>query len=741
MTAAFIQGNKTAQASGGALTIAAAYATIGQTLGNCNVVCITAFRTTTGVPTISSVADTSGNVYRRIVGNAYDNFNYVSGGWVTQEIWYSPNIAAASAGSNTVTATFSSTASQYSAILIHEISGVDTYAPLLAQAHDFNGSNNATMVSGTVFAPGGSAIVFAYFSIGNAFSAVGSGYTLAEETTDTGQATEYQIVTGGFFSPTMTQTPAGDATGLSVVFGVPPPPPPKTQQRSPRFPPPFPIPGVALLGGGILAAAQPVASAALVALLAGVGAMTADPSGSIGALVDTMSGTGALTATVGGAGALACTMGAVGGMTATGQTALADVGAVATQVRAPGFPLSAPIPGVPLLGTGVLAVGGATPGPLAATLAGVGALSATLAASGALTDTMAGSGALSATLSGAGALSDTMNGVGALTATVGGAGALTDTMNGVGAITATLGAAGALVDTMAAVGALSGTIAGAGELDAVMTGSGALNATLAGAGALSCTMAGVGALLATVAALPPATPMFTSRRALGYPPSAPLPGIVRLGTGVLQTPPVSAPGAMIANMTGVGAMTATPSGAGAAVGTFAGVGGLTASAAGGGGLSGTFVGVGALAGTLGGAGGLADTMAGVGALTATPSSPGALVATLAGIGAMTAALTGSGALGSTMGGVGALGASLTGGNSLVATLAGTGAFVGVIVGAGAAASTMAGTGALAASMAGALRATFAGVGALSAMGVAPAGPFLFNLSDSALLRFDLDDEG
>jgi hypothetical protein len=279
----------------------------------------------------------------------------------------------------------------------------------------------------------------------------------------------------------------------------------------------LPIPGLVPLGTGILSAPQgqsPISATmvgvgsltasltgagALADVMAGVGSLTANLGGS-GALADVMVGVGTLTATLGGAGALSSTMAGVGTFLATLSGISSDVGAIRTQLRPLTLTLAAPIPGLVLLGQGILsAPQPLPPGFMTVAMSGVGTLTATLLGSGALASTMAGIAALSATLGGSGALADVMAGTGSLTATLSGTGGIAATMAGMGALVASLGGSGALVATMAGVGALNATLSSGPQ--STMAGIGSLSAALAGAGALSGTFVGIGSLSANLTAL------------------------------------------------------------------------------------------------------------------------------------------------------------------------------------------------------------------------------------------------
>ena len=94
--------------------------TAAQTAGDLNVV-VVGWNDSTA--TVSSVTDRKGNAYTRVVGPT------TISGVLSQSIYYAKNIAAAAAGANIVTVTFS-TAADYPDIRILEYSGADPSNPV-----------------------------------------------------------------------------------------------------------------------------------------------------------------------------------------------------------------------------------------------------------------------------------------------------------------------------------------------------------------------------------------------------------------------------------------------------------------------------------------------------------------------------------------------------------------------------------------------------------------------------------
>lgn len=132
---AFVQAANSGTPAGSATSKTANFASA-QTASNLNAVMISYGATGTAVTqTVSSIIDSSGNVY--VQGTPRTNFIATSGDGDSIQIWYCANIAAALAGANTVTVTLSATA-PFFIIGAMEISGLAT-----TQAIDISGSGSA----------------------------------------------------------------------------------------------------------------------------------------------------------------------------------------------------------------------------------------------------------------------------------------------------------------------------------------------------------------------------------------------------------------------------------------------------------------------------------------------------------------------------------------------------------------------------------------------------------------------
>ena len=176
----FVQGNSaTPQASVSSATVTY---TAAQTAGNLNVV-VVGWNDSTA--TISSVADSAGNVYTLAVGPT------VQTGTATQAIYYAKSILAAAANTNTVTVTFA-TAANHPDIRIAEYSGLDPANPVDVSAAAQG--NSATSNSGAAITTNGNDLLVGANLVQSTTTGPGVGYTSRGITPD-GDILEDQIVT------------------------------------------------------------------------------------------------------------------------------------------------------------------------------------------------------------------------------------------------------------------------------------------------------------------------------------------------------------------------------------------------------------------------------------------------------------------------------------------------------------------------------------------------------------------
>ena len=177
-----------------------------QSAGNLNVV-VVGWNDSTR--TVSSVIDSKGNVYTRAVGPT------ILSGYLAQSIYYAKNIAAASAGSNTVTVTFSAPAT-YPDIRILEYSGADPNNPVDVTAAGSGNSNSSS--SGSATTTNATDLIFGANTV-TTTSGAGSGFTRRILTSPDADIAEDKMVTAtGSYSATAPVTPSGRWIMQMVAF-------------------------------------------------------------------------------------------------------------------------------------------------------------------------------------------------------------------------------------------------------------------------------------------------------------------------------------------------------------------------------------------------------------------------------------------------------------------------------------------------------------------------------------------
>jgi hypothetical protein len=213
-TPAFVQVSAAVPQSNSATTVAAKY-TAAQTAGNLNVVVVGWNDVTASV---SSVTDTSGNVYKLAVGPT-------AGTALTQAIYYAGNIAPAAANANTVTVSFTSGAA-YPDVRILEYSGIDPTTPVDVTAAA-KGSSSTSSTS-SVTTTNASDLLFAANMVATSTKAAGTGFTSRTITNPDGDIAEDRLVsaTGGYTaSATLSSSGAWimQMVAFRAVGSVPPP--------------------------------------------------------------------------------------------------------------------------------------------------------------------------------------------------------------------------------------------------------------------------------------------------------------------------------------------------------------------------------------------------------------------------------------------------------------------------------------------------------------------------------------
>jgi len=203
-TITYVQGNYATPQSP-QTTVNVTY-TAAQAVGDLNVV-VVGWNDSTA--TVTSVRDSKGNVYSRAVGPT------VLSGALSQSIYFAKNIAAATAGSNIVTVTFSS-AAVYPDIRILEYKGADPNNPVDVFAA---GSGNSTSSnSGSATTTTATDLIFGANTV-TTTSGTGSGFTRRILTSPDGDIAEDKMVTAiGSYNATAPVTPVGQWIMQMVAF-------------------------------------------------------------------------------------------------------------------------------------------------------------------------------------------------------------------------------------------------------------------------------------------------------------------------------------------------------------------------------------------------------------------------------------------------------------------------------------------------------------------------------------------
>jgi len=184
--------------------------TASQVAGDLNVVAV-GWNDSTA--TVSAVTDTIGNVYTRAVGPT------VISGVESQSIYYAKNIAAAGAGANSVTVTFS-IAAVYPDIRILEYSGADTGSPVDVTAAA--SGNSASSSSGAVTTTNATDLLFGANLVQTTTTGVGTGFTKRLLTTPDGDIAEDEMVSAtGSYSASAPVSPSGQWIMQMVAFRTP----------------------------------------------------------------------------------------------------------------------------------------------------------------------------------------------------------------------------------------------------------------------------------------------------------------------------------------------------------------------------------------------------------------------------------------------------------------------------------------------------------------------------------------
>jgi hypothetical protein len=200
MSITYIQSNGNCSSSTSTTTESAAFAS-NNTLGNAIIVACGG----TGSSYTLSVSDSAGNSYTPVTTQTGTSLG-------VQIFWCS----SCKAGSNTVTVT-ASTSITYLYVACHEYSGL---AGTVDQTLSATGSSGTLMSVGPVTTTHANELLFCAAMPGSGISAAGSGYTLRQSASMSGDAgTEDQLVaTIGSYSATMLQSPSNSWTIQLATF-------------------------------------------------------------------------------------------------------------------------------------------------------------------------------------------------------------------------------------------------------------------------------------------------------------------------------------------------------------------------------------------------------------------------------------------------------------------------------------------------------------------------------------------
>jgi YD repeat-containing protein len=188
---AYVQGTSANSSSSGSLSKAYASA---QVAGDLNVVIVS---WNDGTSTVSSVTDSKGNTYVSAFAPTVDP------GTASEQIYYAKNIGSATAGSNTVTVTYSKTV-PYPEIRILEYSGIDTVNPFDVGAGGYG--TGATQNSGSLTTTSPNEVLVASNDLSGESTAAGTGYTQRFVTPVNELVEDEKVTTTGTYSATSTQS-------------------------------------------------------------------------------------------------------------------------------------------------------------------------------------------------------------------------------------------------------------------------------------------------------------------------------------------------------------------------------------------------------------------------------------------------------------------------------------------------------------------------------------------------------
>src|SRR5215471_20781782 len=204
-TTAFVQAASAVPQSS-PTSVAVTY-TQAQSAGDFNVV-VVGWNSATGQ--VQAVTDTKGNTYLLAVGPT------VSPGFATQSIYYAANIAAAAAGANTITVTFTASA-LFPDIRVAEYRGIASTTPVDGAVAAIGSS--ATSSTGALVTTNATDLLVAANIVQTATSGAGPGFTNRGITVPDGDIFEDQVVSAaGNYTATAPLTSAGGWIMQLVAF-------------------------------------------------------------------------------------------------------------------------------------------------------------------------------------------------------------------------------------------------------------------------------------------------------------------------------------------------------------------------------------------------------------------------------------------------------------------------------------------------------------------------------------------
>jgi hypothetical protein len=183
--------------------------TAAQAAGDLNVVVVGWYNTSAAV---STVTDTSGNTYALAVGpTTYSSSTEPC----LQSIYYAKNIAAAAAGANSVTVTFS-TAADWPDIRILEYSGADPNNPVDVTAA--SSGSSTTSSSGSATTTNATDLLFGANTVWTGTTGPGSGFTERLLSYNGDIAEDEMVTAAASYSPTAPVSPSGAWIMQMVAF-------------------------------------------------------------------------------------------------------------------------------------------------------------------------------------------------------------------------------------------------------------------------------------------------------------------------------------------------------------------------------------------------------------------------------------------------------------------------------------------------------------------------------------------